>query len=70
MQEQKSRSSAVLQAYMDSTGLSVAEVAQRTGLSRAHIYYLLKGQHSVGFRAALAFRRGCGIELDRWGVEV
>ena len=68
-QKQTTRSSRVLQTYMEATGLTVAEVAERSGLTRAFVYMVLNGQNEVGFRSALKFKAGLGIGLDKWVAE-
>ena len=65
-QTNPTKAAKTLRSYMDATGLSVSDISNRTGLTRAFIYMILSGQCSVGFSSAMKFKTALGISLDKW----
>jgi len=57
---QKSRVAPTLEA----TGLSVKEIAKRTGLSYQIVYYHLQGKHTIGAEAARKYNKALGISFE------
>ena len=54
-----------LKSYMDMTGISVAELAKKTGLTRQFIYYVLDGTNQIGLASARKLHKTLGVSYDK-----
>lgn len=50
---------------MSMTGISVAELAQKTGLTRQFIYNVLDGTNKIGATSAVKLHKTLGVSYDK-----
>lgn len=62
---QENKGQAFLKEYMEMTGMSVAQVSEKTGLTRQFIYYVLDGKHRIGIDSARKIHDALGVKYDR-----
>ncbi len=54
-----------LRAYLDSTGMSVREMARRAEVSYQTAFYHLQGKNRIGGIAARRYHKHLGISLEK-----
>jgi len=54
-----------LRSYMDMTGITVAELAKKTGLTRQFIYLVLDGTNQIGLNSARKLHKSLGVSYDK-----
>jgi len=54
-----------LKSYMDMTGITVAELAKKTGLTRQFIYLVLDGTNQIGLNSARKLHKTLGVSYDK-----
>ena len=56
---------AFLKSYMAMTGISVAELAKKTGLTRQFVYNVLDGTNQIGAVSARKLNKTLGVSYDK-----
>ena len=60
----KKKANHPIDVYCKAEGVTYAEVARRSELTRQAIYGILRGRSACGRKAALALHKGCGIPVE------
>ena len=56
---------AFLKSYMEMTGITVAELAKKTGLTRQFVYNVLDGTNQIGAVSARKLNKTLGVSYDK-----
>ena len=61
----ENKGQAFLKSYVAMTGISVADLAKKTGLTRQFIYNVLDGTNKVGASSAIKLHKTLGVSYDK-----
>ena len=61
----ENKGQAFLKSYMNMTGITVAELAKKTGLTRQFIYNVLDGTNKIGATSAIKLNKTLGVSYDK-----
>ena len=65
MEKQGGRNGNPLRQYLDISGLTYEEAAQKTGLSKQAIWLHATGRNRMSARAAFAYHKAFGLKLEK-----
>ena len=61
----ENKGQAFLKSYVAMTGISVADLAKKTGLTRQFIYNVLDGTNQIGLASARKLHKTLGVSYDK-----